>query len=137
MNIVPYSVSIVVDRKFGPKLRKLFESGPVWIVDSPSNRESAQDLWKTFPSHGHLDGITVFDASSDRSAEQMLFDEFATIDLHHGEHSADPPYTVVRVFGTASTAKIEGYLSEYGFASFNATQEGFQAIRPLPAKPSR
>jgi hypothetical protein len=36
----PYSVSIVLDRNYGQLLRELIEFGPVWIVESPANRES-------------------------------------------------------------------------------------------------
>lgn len=78
-----------------------------------------------------MDGITVFKAAIDRTPEEILIDEFGTIDLHHGPHSADPPYTVIRIIGTFLTEKIMGTLSEYGFDSFDIADDGFRAVRPL------
>jgi hypothetical protein len=44
-----YSVSIVLDRSYGTLLRDLLNTGPVWAVDSPANRDCAQQLWAEFP----------------------------------------------------------------------------------------
>ena len=60
MGKLPYSVSVVLDREFGPRLRDLLEQGPVWAVDSPVNRKEAKRLWSEFPDRDHLEGITVF-----------------------------------------------------------------------------
>jgi len=136
MNVDPYSVAVVLDRDYGPRLWKLLEAGPVWIVDSQVNREIAEKVWKEFPSRDHLDGVTVFKAESHRSAEEVLIDEFETIDLHHGGYSADPSYTVIKVVGIAPTAEVKMALSRYGFESFSDTAEGFQAVRPLPKSKS-
>jgi hypothetical protein len=86
---VSYSVSIVLDRSYGKLLRDLLNAGPVWAVDSPANRDCAEQLWAKFPARDHLDGVTVFKAAADRSPEQILIDELATIDLHHGVQSAN------------------------------------------------
>ena len=45
MSNAPYTVSVVVDRDCGQHIRELLEAGPLWVVDSESNRESAQKLW--------------------------------------------------------------------------------------------
>ena len=132
MSSDPYSVSIVLDREFGPRLRELLKIGPVWAVDTPANRETAQVLWKENPSRNHLDGITVFKAASDRSLSQMLIDEMETIDMHHGVYSADPAYTIIRVVGCELNPEIQQNLSKYGFDFFNRTADGFEARRPFP-----
>ena len=59
----------------------------------------------------------------------MLLDHMDSIELHHGSHSADPPYTVIEVFGTKITANAKNTLSEYGFREFKATPTGFTATR--------
>jgi hypothetical protein len=133
VNRDPYSVSIVLDRSYGSLLRELIEAGPVWVVNSPANREFTQQLWAAAPTNGHLEGVTLFKASEDRAAEQMLVDWMDTIDLHHGVYSADPPYTAVRVIGSRLTPEAREFLGTYGFDSFTETEEGFQAVRPLPA----
>lgn len=126
-----YSVSIVLDRSFGPRLRELLKAGPVWAVDSPANRDCAQQLWSEFPTRGHLDGITVFNSAEDRSSEQMPIDEMGTIEEHHGICTADPPYTAVRVVGTTLTPQVRQVLGSFAFDSFTLTDEGFHAVRPL------
>jgi hypothetical protein len=57
----------------------------------------------------------------------MLVDWMDTIDLH----SADPPYTVIRVVGSMLTPKGRQVLRTFGFDSFRVTDEGFHALRPL------
>lgn len=125
-----YSVSVVVDRDYGPEIRELLESGPVWVVNSPNNQESAQSLWKEHPNRTHLDGVTVFKAPEDRSPEQIFLDQIGTIDLHHGEYSADPAYTVIRCYGCKLTPEIRDALTELGFDSFKSLDEGFEVTRP-------
>jgi hypothetical protein len=132
MDKPPYSVSVVLDREFGPQVRRLLEGGPVWLVDSSINRDSAQKLWSEFPERNHLDGVTVFDAALDRDPGQILIDEMPTIDEHHGMYSADPPYTVLRVIGYELNSEVEKTLAEFGFNSFCRTSEGFVAKRPVP-----
>jgi hypothetical protein len=131
VNKEPYSVSIVLDRSYGSLMRALIDAGPVWVVDSPGNREFTQQLWAESPTHGHLDGVTLFKASEDRPPEQMLIDWMDTIDLHHGVYSADPPYTVIRVVGSKLTAEGRQVLGTFGFDSFTVTDDGFHAVRPL------
>ena len=49
MSSFPYSVSVVLDCEFGPRIRELLKDGPVWAVDSPTNRDVAQMLWTESP----------------------------------------------------------------------------------------
>ena len=65
----------------------------------------------------------------------MLINELDTIDLHHGTYSANPPYTVLDVIGTAVTARLKAKLGEFGFDDFQETREGFRAVRPVPSDP--
>ena len=131
MSPVPYAVSIVLDREFGSRLRGVLEFGPIWVVDSSTNREAAQKLWAELPDFNHLTGITVFKAGTSTPAETLI-GEIATIDLHHGEYSADPPYTAIRVFGCEPEPEVRNALAEFGFDSFKPTVDGFEAVRPLP-----
>jgi hypothetical protein len=133
VNQDPYSVSIVVDRNYGQLLRTLIASGPVWIVGSPANRESSQQLWDSSPTRTHLEGITLFKAADTSSPEEMLVGWMDTIELHHGVYSADPPYTAVRVIGATATPHLREVLGTFGFDSFTLTDEGFRAVRPLAA----
>jgi len=114
------------------RMSGLIAAGPVWAVDSADNREFTQRLWTDSPTPGHLDGVTLFKASENRSPEQMLINWMDTIDLHHGVCSADPPYTAIRVVGSILTSEGRQILGTFGFASFKVTDEVFDAARPLP-----
>jgi len=129
MAAVPYKVYVVVDREFGEKLAELVRGVPVWIVDTPTNKPVAQRFWNERPDENHLTGITAFNDLNSLSPEEMLLGHLDTIELHHGSHSADPPYTVIEVFGTQLTANTKSVLSEYGFNAFHITSTGFTASR--------
>lgn len=128
----PYSVSVVLDSEFGPRLRELLKEGPIWVVANATNRAAAELLWAEFPGRNHLDRVTIFDALAGRSPAQMLIAQMGAIDLHHGAHSADPAYTVIRVLGCELDPLVQECLSDFGFNSFQRTAEGFEAVRPLP-----
>ncbi|MGA2981236.1 MAG: hypothetical protein ABSD76_16725 [Terriglobales bacterium] len=128
----PYRVFVVLDREYGERLSELAAKGPVWIVDAPENRAEAQKLWAAHPSRSRLDGVTTFKAADDCSREETLIKELDTIDEHHGAYSADPPYTVLEVVGADVSERIKGELARFGFNEFQATPNGFRAVRPLP-----
>jgi hypothetical protein len=128
----PYRVLVVVDRDYGQRLAELAQSGPVWILDTPANRTAAQQIWAADPNRSHLKGVTTFKFREESSSEDILINELDTIDLHHGTHSASPPYTVLDVIGTAVTARLKAELAQFGFDDFQETPQGFRAVRPMP-----
>ena len=136
MDAVPYKVYVVVDREFGEKLAQLERRVPVWIVDTLSNKPVAQRSWNEHPDEDHLTGITTFNDLNSLSPEEMLLGHLDTIELHHGSYSADPPYTVIEVFGTQLTAKVKNVMSEYGFNEFHVTSTGFTASRSKALDPN-
>ena len=128
-----YCVAVVLDHEYADELAHLLQVGPVWIVDTQTNREAAERAWTSSPNVNHLNGITLF-RSTAASTEEMLSYKMAEIDLHHGVYSADPPYTVLNVIGTSITDRLRDELSEYGFDQFYLSGSGFRAVRPLPQK---
>ena len=127
-----HRVFVVLDREYGERLSELVRTGPVWIVDTPLNRATANKVWAVHPSRSHLDGVTTFKTGDDCSPEDTLINELDTIDLHHGPYSSNPPYTVLEVIGAVLSERLKSELSQFGFDSFQATTEGFHAARPLP-----
>ena len=132
----PYRVFVVGDRGYGPRLAELAETGPVWIVDTPANRSVSQEIWAARPNRSHLESVTTFKVPEGTSSEDMLIDKLDTIDLHHHTYSANPPYTVLDVIGTAITARLKIELGEYGFDDFQEAAQGFRAVRPVPDDPA-
>jgi hypothetical protein len=47
------------------------------------------------------------------------------IDLHHGIHSSEPPYTVLKVVAASPTEKVRTELAAYGSNEFTLTVMGF------------
>lgn len=127
-----YCVFVVVDREYGERLAELAKTGPVWIVDSPANRNAAQQLWAADPNRSHLHGVTTFKFAEGSPSEDILINELDTIDLHHGSYSAHPPYTVLEVIGSSISLRLKAELSQVGFDEFQETSEGFRALRPMP-----
>jgi hypothetical protein len=134
MVAIPYKVYVVVDRNFGAQLNKLEQGVPVWIVESSDNKPVVQSLWQERTSESHLEGITIFADSAGSSAEEILLGELDTIDLHHGIHSATPPYTVLEIVGVNLTVKIKTELVSLGFNDFETNSTGFIATRPEPSR---
>lgn len=128
----PYKVCVIVDRNFGERLAELPRGVPVWIVDTPSNKPVAQRLWKERPNESHLTGITTFNDMESSSPDELLIEELDSVDLHHGVHSADPPYAVLEVLGTQLTDSAKHALAAYGFEEFHENSTGFTAIRREP-----
>jgi hypothetical protein len=131
MNEKPYRVYVVVDPHYGERLRHLPADEPIWIIDSEENHSVIQALWNERNQSRHLDGITSFKYDSKGTPEHWFVSELATIDLHHGEFSHNPPYSVLEVVGVAWSDKVESALKEYGFIKYERTIEGFITWREI------
>jgi len=108
----------------------------MWIVDTPTNKPVAQRFWNEHPDEDHLTGIATFNDLNSLSPEEMLQGHLDTIELHHGSYSADPPYTLIEVFGTQLMANVKNVMSEHGFNEFHVTSTGFTASRPKALDPN-
>ncbi len=126
----PYCVHVVVDPVFGQRLVDLPAGEPVWIVASPINEPVVRQLWRQRPTESHLDGITMFQPHG--SPEGAFLGELGSIDLHHGEYSARPPYSVLEVVGCPPSEEVRSALAELGFIITTTSPEGFSAKRPIP-----
>lgn len=123
-----HTVSVVLDPEFGERLERLAGGGPVWIIDSPANTPVAHRLWKQPDLDRRFGGITTFKGPAG-SLEDMFLSELGTIDLHHGEYSASPPYSVIQVLGCGASGDICAALEEIGFKVESTSQSGFTAVR--------
>ena len=126
----PYRVHVVVDPAFGQRLADLPADEPVWVVASPINEPVIRQLWQQRPTKSHLDGITLF--QSHGSPEDALLGNLGTIDLHHGEYSAQPPYSLLEVVGCQPSEEVRSALAELGFSITATSPQGFSAQRPIP-----
>jgi hypothetical protein len=133
----PYRVIVVVDRAFGEQLESIPRGVAVWIVDSPANRPVVEKLRREYPEPNYLKGIGLFTSPESFSAELSFLDELYMVDLHHGEYSADPPYSVLEVIGVGLTEPIQTALEQIEFYVIHDTNTGLRAVRSLqPASTS-
>ena len=127
MNDQPDGVFVVVDPNFGNRLREIPVGQPVWIADTPVNRAAFVAIGKERNVTNHLIGLTSFVVDANAASEDWLVSEIATIDLHHGEHSRKPPWSMITVIGVRWTKRIQDELERFGFAKHEDTPEGFIA----------
>ncbi len=127
-----HTVWVIVDRGFGERLDGLPLRVPAWVVQSSENSAAAARLRGERVSSSHLDGITTFADSPDLTPEELLVDNLATIDLHHGEYSSKPPYARIHVHGAQLTPTVEQAFREFYFDKFQPTPNGFVAERSSP-----
>lgn len=132
----PYKVHVIVDRAFGERLREIPVGEPAWIVDTDVNHEAYEAVGRERKSVNHLEGLSAFTVDSRKTPEDWLICEIATIDLHHGEWSHFPPWSVINVIGTSWSQRIQAELSGFGFEYHTDTAEGFLAWKDAPTKTS-
>ncbi|MCM3870506.1 MAG: hypothetical protein ND895_07435 [Pyrinomonadaceae bacterium] len=125
MSDTPYKVTIIVDPEFGDRLQKV--EPPVWIADTPVNRAAAERVWSECPEESHLNGVTTFQIDLNLTADEWCAGILSAVDLHHGEYSHRPPYSVVEVIGTRLTIGLRQAFSKYGLKEFVKGADGFRA----------
>jgi hypothetical protein len=111
----PYKVRVVVDPTFGERLSSLPAGEPAWVIDSPLNTPVAQRLWRERKDENHLTGITTFKPGPNASTEEEVIRMLDTIEDHHGEYSADPPYSILEIVGCTDSERLHSALAQFGF----------------------
>jgi len=130
MSAEPYRVHVVVDPHYGERIRRLPLGEPAWVLDSTENYPVILAIWKE-RTLNQFSGITSFKFDAGAQPDDWLIAELWTIDIHHGEYSHDPPYSVLNVVGVEWSEKIQDELSKFGFFQHETTPEGFVARRDL------
>jgi len=127
-----HSVAIVVDSEFGTRLLDLSNRLHVWICHTPGNVEAINKvLSKNDKKHSLESGITSFTVKASASPQDMFLGVIDNVDLHHGEYSRTPPWSVLEVYGVKPSIQTKSKLEEYGPGSFTETKDGFTFIRKL------
>ena len=122
-----YVVGLAVDPEFRD-LASVARRMPLWVVDTPFNRPLAESHWRDHHNHTHLDGVTLFTVVAGDLPEEWCANVLRDIDLHHGQHSHNPPYSAVEVFGVKLTDRLRNAFAEFGFTTFDERGDGFRAI---------
>jgi hypothetical protein len=129
MNEKPYRIHVIVDASSGERIRDLPIEEPRWVVESADNLPIVQALWRERKTTNHLEGITSFKVDSKATPEDWLVSELSSIELHHGEFSHNPPWSVLNVIGVRWSERISSELGQFGFTEHVDTAIGFEAKR--------
>ena len=125
MKIKPHKIAIVVNKDFGEKLIELSKRLHVWICDSENNLPFVKQVWSQDKKYSIESGVTKFDVSDNDSAEDIFVNILDDVDLHHGEFSHEPPWSIIEVYGVSVTQRIKSELSRYEEGRFEILEDGF------------
>jgi hypothetical protein len=124
-----HRVAVVVDPDYGEAVRPLSLSRHVWIVRSPRNNAVVEAMRAQCNEHSAETGVSTFNAGG--TPEESFLSILGVVDEHHGEHSHDPPLSVIEVVGVAATDAIREQLAAVGFRQTEPDDEGFTAYRTV------
>ncbi|RPI77537.1 MAG: hypothetical protein EHM45_08655 [Desulfobacteraceae bacterium] len=127
MNEKPYRVHVIVDPRFGQRLLEMPENEPIWIADTETNHLAYKAAGKERIPKSHLVGLSSFKVDPYLSPADWLISILETIDLHHGEMSHNPSWSVINVIGIRWTQKVQEELRKFGFEKYEDSPEGFTA----------
>jgi len=125
----PYKVFLIIDSAYGESLAALPPHAPVWIIESSLNNPIVERLRQEKAEESYLQGITTFKEKPRMTPEEQVISMLEQVDLHHGEFSADPPYSILEVIGCTPNDDMKQELQGYGFSISEITKEGFIATR--------
>jgi hypothetical protein len=120
---------MVVDPTFGERLASLPTGEPAWVIDSPLNTPVAHRLWRERKDENHLTGITTFKPGANTSPEEEVIRMLDTIEEHHGEYSADPPYSILEIIGCGDLEHLHSALTKFGFRVEASSSGSVVAVR--------
>ena len=112
---MPRNVTVVFAEDFSDRLEKLAFRTPVWLVDTPPNRASAEEAWRAAVEWPHIT-VTLFRVSEEWPALLRQLDLRDNLDS-------------LEVIGLPLTLPTRNALVEAGFTKFDETAEGFRAKR--------
>jgi hypothetical protein len=119
------AVALILDAKFGSRLRAVSPKTITWACESPENRAVATGIWEELINlkDKRPDPLTLFCYSENASAEKNLINILPDIESHHR-------WTVLEVYGADLTEEVRTVLCrDYGTIEFTKTPTGFRASR--------
>jgi hypothetical protein len=113
-------IEVIVEPYFRGDLLALARAHPVWIADTPQNKDAIDEAWRT---GGDMDLFEVSRCSVENPSHQMenLGMILGVLDDHHF------PYDII-VHGLQPDASVEQFISEAGFRIIERRPDGFTAV---------
>lgn len=129
------TVALIVDPDFSARIQEVVARvRHTWVVATPANVAVAEQIWRALPKPLELNmegGVTTFiQYGVDREGWcDAILD---SVDDHHNCYSYDPGYSILEVYGTPLTERLQSALVEFGFSVFTPTEYGFCARKLQP-----
>lgn len=108
------SIAVVFTPDFADSLERVAFHTPVWLVDTPANRNAAEDAWRRAVEWPHI-SVTLFREDDWR----VLLDQIALRER----------FDVVEAIGAPLTPATREALDAAGFVRVEETATGFRARR--------
>lgn len=108
-------MTVVFHDDYSENLENVAFRSPVWIVDTPANRQAAERAWHAAVEWPHITVIL------------FRFDDWGTLLSQIALQVRS--VTGLDVLGSALTPAARGALDEAGFGRVDETQDGFRARR--------
>lgn len=109
-------VTVVFQDDYSEHLEKVAFRSPVWIVDTPANRQAAEGAWHAATEWPHI-SVTLFRFDDWRTLIEQI-----TLQVRN--------VSGFEVVGSAMTLPARAALDAAGFSRFDETAEGFRARKP-------
>lgn len=113
-------VAIVFEPDYSSQLEKTSFHMPVWLADTPANREAAEEAWRAAMEWPHIT-VTLFRPPSGQPMGEdwrMLLEQIAFRERY---------LDAIDVIGSPFTEAARETLVEAGFGRFDETALGFRA----------
>lgn len=127
-----HHVAIVFNTDFGDALEALSRQMHVWIVGTPANKRIAREIWARHPGYSRESGVTTFDRTGYADVHGLFEGILGTVDEHHGVFEADPPSSILHVYGLPPDDRVRASLVEYGASIVEVLVDRFTASRQPP-----
>jgi hypothetical protein len=124
-----HRVAIVVDPSYAERIVGLARECHTWLVRSALNDPVVAALRQDDSGFSFDSGVTTFNGAETPQASFLSI--LGTVEEHHGQHSHDPPLSVVEVIGLEPSAPVREELLSYGFGHIEPSHNGFVAHREM------
>lgn len=125
MSTVPEIVFVLLDPETGSGLKEYAARGPVWITQSPQNREAAEAYWKSKSESDQ--SVTIWSEPRTGGSKEEWLGIVDAIELHHSKDWSGPGVEAIEVCGVCLNDRAAAALREFGYEVSETRGDGFRA----------